>query len=88
MKEYHHLQLTPWGHVKCHRAANLCCVGFHWMRGTGKTYTGGSEEAEKATDDLRDRPCPVYFFFMTLLPDLPPLAPHRAKFPSFFLFSS
>lgn len=84
LKEFHHFQLTHWDHVKCHRAANLCCVGFCWVRGTGRTHTADSEVAKKATDDLWDRPCPIYCFLITLPLDLPPLAFHRAKFPLFF----
>lgn len=90
MKEYQHFQLTTSGHVKYHRAANLCCVSCHWVRGTGMIYTGSrqtgdSEVTERATRDLWDRSCPVYDFFVTPLPDTPPLALHRAKFPMIFL---
>lgn len=47
MKEFRHFQLTPWGHVKCHRTANLCCVGFHWVRGTAGHTQGAWKSLKK-----------------------------------------
>jgi len=57
MKEYRHIQLTTSGHVKYHRAANLCCVSFRWVRDTSTTHPGSRqagdwEVADRATDHL------------------------------------
>lgn len=78
MKEFHHFQLTP-GSCKMPQSSKSALCWLSLGEGYRQDTHRGLEEAEKATDNLWDRPCPIYGFFMTLLPDLLPLALHRAN---------